>query len=842
MASVSQIRRICESALEVISATCNAKSNSITNGNLARQESYGGKSGPGSQRINLLVDRFTRFLNNKDGQKSRSDSKKTASEDDLIMMAKSKVAEGDLKQEIKSFTWYLDSGCSRHMTGSYKILKYLLQDYWLWLKHNLLSISQLCDGGLKITFESKYCLISNGSTDELLFLGKRLNNIYVIDFKETSFKSVVCLMTTEDGVWLWHKRLAHINMGQLNKLVPKDLMIDLPNIRYASARLCDAPLQLLHMDLFGPSRVKSLGGNSYELVIVDEAIFIGYSITSKAYHVYNKRTICFEESVHMAFDEYVETVINPKHNRKSTEVDHPEWKVSKNVSTDNIIGDISRGVSTRRQLNQFYMNVAFVSKIELKKIEDALRDENWMMAMQEELNQFKRNNVLELVPRTNNLQVIGTKWVFKNKMDDSGEIIKNKARLEEGIDYDETFAPVARLEAIRILLSIASVMKFKLYQMDVKSVFLNGYIKEEVYVEQPPEFEDFEHSDHVFKLRKALYRLKQAPRSWYERMSEFLIKKGFSRGEDEFKMSMMGELTYFLGLQVKQVRNGIFIHQSKYCTDLLKKFKMLDGKEAATPMTTNCYLDLDEAGKNVDQKMYRGFSVVKRILKYLKGTKTVSLSYPNETNVFLEGYSDFDFGGCKLDRKSTSGTCHLLGSSLVSWHSKKQVWVALSATDAGYIAARSCCAQSLWIKSQLEDYGAVKGDGDSGASEGQDDDRSCTISRRSSTSCRWILNSTRHTSNLTAILMEVKNEGEEEGLRLKIEEENQEKKSLETAQRQNCTAGRPIARSLHQGSDAWRICGTRQTARRWTPDVGRMSPGGCLLGSGLFSVALFRYK
>ncbi|XP_014522283.1 uncharacterized protein LOC106778801 [Vigna radiata var. radiata] len=190
----------------------------------------------------------------------------------------------------------------------------------------------------------------------------------------------------------------------------------------------------------------------------------------------------------------------------------------------------------------------------------------------------------------------------------------------------------------------------------------------------------------------------------------------------------MGELTYFLGLQVKQARDGIFIHQSKYCTDLLKKFKMLDYKEAETPMATNCYLDLDEAGKSVDQKMYRGMigsllypiasrtdimhnvclcsrfqsspkesylTIVKIILKYFKGTKSLGLWYPNGTNIFLEGFSDSDFGGCKLDRKSTSGTCHLLGSTLISWDSKKQSCVALSITEADYIAAGSSCALSL---------------------------------------------------------------------------------------------------------------------------------------------------
>ena len=158
------------------------------------------------------------------------------------------------------------------------------------------------------------------------------------------------------------------------------------------------------------------------------------------------------------------------------------------------------------------------------------------------MDQFKRNDVWDIVPRTQSQQIIGTKWVFRNKLDDSGVIIKNKARLvakgycqEEGIDYDETYAPIAHLEAFRILLAISSLLQFKLFQMDVKSAFLNGFIKEEVYVAQPPGFTDYEFPDHVYKLKKALYGLKQAPRSWYERLSEVLIQNRFQRGQVDCK-------------------------------------------------------------------------------------------------------------------------------------------------------------------------------------------------------------------------------------------------------------------------------------------------------------------
>ena len=160
--------------------------------------------------------------------------------------------------------------------------------------------------------------------------------------------------------------------------------------------------------------------------------------------------------------------------------------------------------------------------------------------MQEELNQFALNEVWTLVPRTPEMNVIGKKWVFRNKMDEHGVITRNKARLvakgynqEEGIDYDETYAPVARLEAVRLLLAFSCIKGFKLFQMDVKSAFLNGYINEEVFVSQPPGFEDHQHPEYVFKLQKALYGLKQAPRQWYERLSDFLTSQGYDRGTSD---------------------------------------------------------------------------------------------------------------------------------------------------------------------------------------------------------------------------------------------------------------------------------------------------------------------
>jgi hypothetical protein len=292
--------------------------------------------------------------------------------------------------------------------------------------------------------------------------------------------------------------------------------------------------------------------------------------------------------------------------------------------------------------------------------------------------------------------------------------------------------------------------------MDVKSAFLNGPIKEEVYVEQPPDFEDDRYPDHVYNLSKALYGLKQAPRAWYECLRDFLIANAFKVGKadptlftksceefswvmmQKFEMSMMGELTYFLGFQVKQLKDDTFISQMKYTQDLLKRFGMKDAKPMKTPMGTDGHLDLNTGGKSVDQKTYRSMIgsllylcasrpdimlsvcmcarfqsdpkechlvAVKRILRYLVSTPCFGIWYPKGSTFDLIGYSDSDYAGCKVDRKSTSGTCQFLGRSLVSWSSKKQTSVALSTAEAEYVAVGQCCAQLLWMRQTLRDFG-----------------------------------------------------------------------------------------------------------------------------------------
>ncbi|KAL8157708.1 hypothetical protein AgCh_002420 [Apium graveolens] len=906
--------------------------------------------------------------------------------------------------------WYLNSGCSRHMTEDFTLLtefkertglsitfgddnkgftmgygliskeNVIIDEFALvdGLKHNLLTISQLCDRGNTVSFNSEACIVTSKKDNKVVLTGVRKGNVYLADFSSTDAESITYLFSKTSVVesWLYNKKLSHLNFKTMNDLVKKDIVRGMPLVEFIGDGLCDAcqkgkkkkvsfskklesaidePLQLLHMELFGPVNVLSISRKRYCLVIVDdfskfswvyflgskdeaseiiinhikqvnnhpdfkvrnirsdngtefknstmklfceengimhefsaprtpqqnsvvewknrslieaartmleesklptyfwaeavncvcytqnislinqakgmtpyqlfkrrkptlnflyvfgckcyilrnqfdhkgkfdakadEGIFVGYS-AGKSYMVYNLRTNIVMKYVHVVFDDKkIDGLTNEGHHEglkfdnieiycddtsiersnaasverqsaSSVEV-HNEASVDHSLSTDNqftssvdrapnsfqrisnsggvstnqhsishhdnteatssranlppqkkwtknhpfelIIGDVTSKGQTKRATQDECLYSRFLSQEEPKRVEEALLDPDWILAMQEELNQFERN----------------------------------------------------------------------------KSAFLNGELEEEVYVSQPPGFEDPNFPDYVYYLLKALYGLKQAPRAWYETLSKFLLDNHFTRGtvaktlffrnvngskilvqiyvddiifgstddklckkfaklmQSKYEMSMMGELTYFLGLQVKQVSGGIFISQTKYIYDLLKKFDLMDCSSAKTLMATATKLELNKAEKSVDISSYRGmvdsllyltasrpdimFSTclcarfqadpkeshlvaIKRIFTYLKGTPNLGIWYPRESGFDLIGYSDADYAGCKIDRKSTTGTCQFLGNKLVSWFSKKQNFVSTSTAEPEYIATGSCCAQILWMRNQLFDYG-----------------------------------------------------------------------------------------------------------------------------------------
>ncbi|GJS85395.1 retrovirus-related pol polyprotein from transposon TNT 1-94, partial [Tanacetum coccineum] len=387
----------------------------------------------------------------------------------------------------------------------------------------------------------------------------------------------------------------------------------------------------------------------------------------------------------------------------------------------------SQSIRTRRQLEtdgEMCMLALTVSHTEPKNIKEATADSAWIKAMQEELHQFDRLDVWELVDRP---------------------LCKTKGYAQkEGIDFEESYALVARLEAVWLFITYVAHKSFTVYQMDVKTTFLYEPLKEEVYVNQTDGFVDPYHPDQVYRLKKALYGLKQAPREWYDELSNFLVSKGFSKGSidptmfitkhgedillvqiyvddiifgstnpklskrfeklmhNKFEMSMMGELKFFLGIQIHQSPRGIFINQAKYAQEILKKYGMTSCDSIGTPMATK-HLDADLSDTLVDQTKYlsmvgalmylttsrpdivyatcyyaryqaklteKHLTTVKRIFRYLKDTINMGLWYLKDTGFELTAFSDSDHAGYLDSSKSTSGGIQFLGGDkLVSWSS-----------------------------------------------------------------------------------------------------------------------------------------------------------------------------
>nr|GEV32496.1 hypothetical protein [Tanacetum cinerariifolium] len=437
-----------------------------------------------------------------------------------------------------------------------------------------------------------------------------------------------------------------------------------------------------------------------------------------SHNVFNERLedAYFDASTSFHDPSNVHTFYQPYPHEKKWTKDHP---------LHNISGNPKSSVRTRGQLANSCLFSCLLSSTKPANVAEALRDADWVSAMQDELDQFSRLKVWILVPRPKGKTIIKTKWIFKNKKDESRLVIQNKARLvavgysqQEGIDYDETFAPVAPIKAIRLFLAYAAHKNFTVFQMDVKTAF--GILKEEVYVGQPPSFVSKQYPDYVYALDKALYGLKQAPRAWYDVLLQFLIDSGFQKGSTDttffikkkgkhimliqiyvddiifgstnlkyyrkfsdltvkrFEMSMIGEMKFFLGLQVNQFSNGIFINESKYILDILKRFGIDNCDTVPTHMVEQAKLKLDLVRKPVD---YTDYQSMIGSLMYVTSSRpdimfATCLWYLKDSGFDLTAYSDADHAGCHLDRKNSE-----------------------------YVSVSSCCAQVLWMRTQLMDYG-----------------------------------------------------------------------------------------------------------------------------------------
>ncbi|GKA96310.1 retrovirus-related pol polyprotein from transposon TNT 1-94, partial [Tanacetum coccineum] len=458
-----------------------------------------------------------------------------------------------LEQIVQLILFIVDSGCTKHMSGNRTLLVYYVKG----LNHNLFSVGQFCDADLEVAFWKSTCFVRDLQGNDLL-TGNRGTDLYTISLHETTSSTPICLMAKASPTQAYKAKRSSFK----TKTVPSS----------------KGRLNLLHMDLCGPMRVASINGKKYILnsivkrqnhtlveaarimlsasklplffwaeaiaaacytqnrsIIIpthekttyhiindrkpsikhlhifgctcyltrdgenlykmkekgDPCILVGYSNQSKGYRVYNKRTRLIVESIHLRFDEIKEM---------------SETSIANNTSGLKLLS-LSHAIlvlQTRRQL--------------------ATNPEMCMFALTELIDKPFGKNVIKL------------KWLWKNKKDEDQTVIRNKERLvakgyaqEEGIDFQESFAPVARLEAVRIFVAYAAHKSFPIYQMDVKTAFLNGPLKEEVYVVQPDGFVDPDHPEKVYRLRKTLYGLKQAPRAWYDELSNFLISKGFTK-------------------------------------------------------------------------------------------------------------------------------------------------------------------------------------------------------------------------------------------------------------------------------------------------------------------------
>ncbi|GJS91224.1 retrovirus-related pol polyprotein from transposon TNT 1-94 [Tanacetum coccineum] len=573
---------------------------------------------------------------------------------------------------------------------------------------------QICDNKCRVTFSEHDSEI----TKDGKVIGRRIRKkgLYVMKLGNNP-KDKIYLATIDKNTTLWHWRLGHANIRLFQSLASKELVRNLPKLKF-DQHFCDACkigkqvhashksknvvsttrcLELLHMDLFVPT-----------------AFCNANDITHNFSTLRTPQSNGMEERKNRTLQEMSRTMLN-------------EQELPQNFRCNAI--DTSTYILNR---------ILIRAILEHKNVNEALKDKSWIIAMQEELNQFVANDVWELVTQPNYMTIIGTKWVFRNKLDENGIVSRNKARLvaqgynqQEGIDYDETYAPVDR--------TVSSMRR---------------------YVAQPPGFIDFEKPDHVYKLKKYLYGLKQTPKAWYDRLKAFLIKHEYKMGmvdntlftkkkssnliivqiyvdniifgstcqdmcdefskiiHDKFEMSMMGELNFFLGLQIKQMEDNIFFNQSKYIKEMLKKFSLEDSKPMKTPMSLNTKLTKDEECNSVYSTKYRGmigsllyltasrlnimFSVclcarfqedpktshleaVKRIFQYIKGTMHLGLWYHKGTSIETVAYADSDQARDYVDQKNTSGICTFVGCCLTSWFSKKQTNLAISTTESEYV-------------------------------------------------------------------------------------------------------------------------------------------------------------
>nr|GEU56028.1 retrovirus-related Pol polyprotein from transposon TNT 1-94 [Tanacetum cinerariifolium] len=665
---------------------------------------------------------------NASGSKPMSDTKSNRTSP-AKSVNKKKVEEHPRtnKSSLKQANHYLESGCSKHMTGNRLQLRnfvkkfirivrfrndhfgaimgygdYVIGDsvisrvyYVEALRYNLFSVRQFCDSDLKVASRKHSCYVRNTDGVELI-KGSHGSNLYTISVKDMLKSSPICLLSkaSKNKSWLWHRRLNHLNLGTINDLDRKDLVSGLPRLKFEKDHLCSAcqigknkkhthkpkaeniireVLHTLHMEF------EDLGKLQPTAYI---GIFVGYAPSRKGYRIYNKRTQRIMETIHVQFDELSEPMAPMQLNTGPA----PSFLMPGQISSGSVSPAtavqgpvISAGTPSSTTINQ------------------------------DEPSPSHSPSSSELQPRISHQGVeVGSTIIKDNPFahadndpfvnvfapeassvaSSSGDTSLAEST-HEGIDFEELFAPVARIEAIRIFIANAASKNITIYQMDVNTSFLIGELKEEVYVSQLEGFVDPNHLTHVNRLKKALYGLKQAHRVCYVTLSRFLLDNKLSKGAVDPTLFTRKTGKHILLVQI-YVDDIIFASTDPKACDIFSN-------EMSSKFHMSMMGSMYEASPTK-----KHLEALKRVFWYLRRTINWGLWYPKDTAMTLTAYADADHAGCQGTRRSTSGSAQFLGDKLVSWSSKKQKSTAISTTEAEYIAIAIalCCnnVQHSWSK------------------------------------------------------------------------------------------------------------------------------------------------
>nr|GEX61724.1 copia-type polyprotein [Tanacetum cinerariifolium] len=703
-------------------------------------------------------------------------------DEELLLMAYIESRGASIEE-----VWFFDSGCSNHMSGNKEwftdldenfkhtvklgndsrinvtgrgnvrmkvngITQVITSVYYIpELKTNLLSVGQLQEKGLAVLIQNNMCKVFHSRRGVIMQAEMSGNRMFYFKAVMASSSSNCYQTRVEDEAQLWHSRFGHLHYKALRTLAESGMVEGMPIIK-DSQELCShclvgkqqrdpiptknswratKKLQLIHSDICGPisweweETEKGKGKDFLEWPDndIDE-------VGEEAQDPNNSIVLGSNTNVDRSSPNTQSIIAGHTNERRTSERERrAPVRFSDYVSGDNLSDEeeVAMVVQSEYPLNY----------------DEAVKDKKWQEAMLNEMESIKKNKTWELTSLPEGCKAIGTKWIFKTKLNEKGEIEKHKARLvakgysqQYGIDYTEVFAPVARLDTVRSILATAAQKHWEVFQLDVKSAFLQGNLEETVFVQQPVGFEVKGAEEKVYKLNKALYGLKQAPRAWYSRIESYFIKEGFKRCSsehtlftkeneggtllivslyvddliytgnnkracEEFKSSMMtefdmsdlGKMRHFLGMEVLQNNKGIFICQRRYAKEVLERFGMENSNPVGNPIVPGTRISGDKEGRKVDPTR---FKQLVGSLMYLTATRPDITYGVSLISRYMESPTEMHWCAAKRILRYIQGTTEF--GILYKRGGEKSTLVAYSDSDfAGDLDDRKSTSGSVFL-------------------------------------------------------------------------------------------------------------------------------------------------